>query len=156
VAALAASPTVATLLPGVTLHLGLPPAPGRALVDAGAAVALGTDLNPGSSPVFSAALPAALAVRLNGLTPAEALVAATVNAAARSAAATGAGWPRGAAPTCSCSTPATGGSWSTRSAGRSWRGWSSAVGSGGRRVASRLSFDDCLLIYLAPAHRLTL
>ena len=82
VAALAASPTVATLLPGVTLHLGLPPAPGRALVDAGAAVALGTDLNPGSSPVFSAALPAALAVRLNGLTPAEALVAATVNAAA--------------------------------------------------------------------------
>ena len=82
VAALAASPTVATLLPGVTLHLGLPPAPGRALVDAGAAVALGTDLNPGSSPVFSAALPAALAVRLNRLTPAEALVAATANAAA--------------------------------------------------------------------------
>jgi imidazolonepropionase len=82
VAALAASETVATLLPGVTLHLGLPPAPGRALVDAGAAVAVGTDLNPGSSPVFSAALPVALAVRLNGLTPAEALVAATANAAA--------------------------------------------------------------------------
>ncbi len=82
VAALAASNTVATLLPGVTLHLGLPPAPGRALVDAGAAVALGTDCNPGSSPLFSAALPAALAVRLNRLTPAEALVAATANAAA--------------------------------------------------------------------------
>jgi len=82
VAALAASSTVATLLPGVSLHLGLPPAPGRALVDAGAAVALGTDCNPGSSPVYSAALPAALAVRLNGLTPAEALVAVTANAAA--------------------------------------------------------------------------
>ncbi len=82
VAALAASGTVATLLPGVTLHLGLPPAPGRSLVDAGAAVALGTDCNPGSSPVFSAALPVALAVRLNRLTPAEALVAATANAAA--------------------------------------------------------------------------
>jgi imidazolonepropionase len=82
VAALATSTTVATLLPGVTLHLGLPPAPGRALVDAGAAVAVGTDLNPGSSPVFSAALPMALAVRLNGLTPAEALVAGTANAAA--------------------------------------------------------------------------
>ncbi len=82
IAALAASGTVATILPGVTLHLGLPAAPGRALIDAGAAVALGTDLNPGSSPLFSAALAVALAVRLNGLTPAEALTAATVNAAA--------------------------------------------------------------------------
>jgi imidazolonepropionase len=45
-------------------------------------VAVGTDLNPGSSPVYSAALPMALAVRLNRLTPAEALVAATANAAA--------------------------------------------------------------------------
>lgn len=82
IAALAASKTVATILPGVTLHLGLPAAPGRALIDAGAAVALGTDLNPGSSPLFSAQLALALAVRLNGLTPAEALTAATVNAAA--------------------------------------------------------------------------
>ncbi|AIZ45268.1 imidazolonepropionase [Deinococcus radiopugnans] len=82
IAALAASKTVATILPGVTLHLGLPAAPGRALIDAGAAVALGTDLNPGSSPLFSAQLAVALAVRLNGLTPAEALTAATVNAAA--------------------------------------------------------------------------
>lgn len=80
--ALAASSTVATILPGVTLHLGLPAAPGRALIDVGAAVALGTDLNPGSSPLFSAQLALALAVRLNGLTPAEALTAATVNAAA--------------------------------------------------------------------------
>ncbi|MFC4425906.1 imidazolonepropionase [Deinococcus navajonensis] len=79
--ALAISGTVATILPGVTLHLGLPAAPGRALIDAGAAVAVGTDLNPGSSPVFSTQLALALAVRLCGLTPAEALSAATVNAA---------------------------------------------------------------------------
>lgn len=82
IAALAASNTVATILPGVTLHLGLPAAPGRALIDAGAAVAVGTDLNPGSSPVFSAQLALALAVRLCQLTPAEALTACTVNAAA--------------------------------------------------------------------------
>lgn len=74
--------TVATILPGVSLHLGLPPAPGRALIDAGAAVAVGTDLNPGSSPLFSPAMALALAVRLNGLTAQEALVAGTVNAAA--------------------------------------------------------------------------
>src|SRR5690606_5662654 len=82
IAALAASNTVATVLPGVTLHLGLPAAPGRALIDAGAIVAVGTDCNPGSSPLFSQQLALALAVRLNGLTPAEALVAATANAAA--------------------------------------------------------------------------
>lgn len=80
--ALAGSNTVATVLPGVTLHLGLPAAPARRLVDAGACVAVGTDLNPGSSPLFSAALALALAVRLCGLTPAEALTAGTVNAAA--------------------------------------------------------------------------
>ncbi len=81
-ATLAASRTVATILPGVSLHLGIPAAPGRALIDAGAAVAIGTDLNPGSSPLFSSALALGLAVRLNGLTPAEALTAGTVNAAA--------------------------------------------------------------------------
>lgn len=81
VAKIANSSTIATILPGVTLHLGLPPAPGRALIDAGAAVAVGTDLNPGSSPLFSTSLAIALAVRLNGLTAHEALVAGTVNAA---------------------------------------------------------------------------
>lgn len=81
IAALAASGTVATVLPGVTLHLGLPAAPARTLVDAGAVVAVGTDLNPGSSPVFSTQLALALAVHLNKLTPAEALTACTVNAA---------------------------------------------------------------------------
>lgn len=82
VAMLAASGTVATILPGVSLHLGLPAAPGRKLIDAGAAVAVGTDLNPGSSPLYSTQMALALAVRLNGLTAQEALVAGTANAAA--------------------------------------------------------------------------
>jgi imidazolonepropionase len=81
IVALAASSTIATILPGVSLHLGLPAAPGRALIDEGAAVAVGTDLNPGSSPLFSTAAALALAVRLNGLTPQEALIAGTLNAA---------------------------------------------------------------------------
>lgn len=82
VTALAASDTVGVLLPGVTLHLGIPAAPGRALIDAGAAVAVGTDLNPGSSPLFSTQLAMALAVRINRLSVCEALTAATANAAA--------------------------------------------------------------------------
>src|SRR4029079_4152681 len=73
--------TIATVLPGVSLHLGIPKAPGRQLIDAGAAVAVGTDLNPGSSPLFSTSAALGLAVRLNGLTAAEALVAGTANAA---------------------------------------------------------------------------
>jgi imidazolonepropionase len=79
-ALLASSSTIATILPGVTLHLGIPAAPGRQLIDAGAAVAVGTDLNPGSSPLFSTVAALALAVRLNGLTASEALTAGTVNA----------------------------------------------------------------------------
>ncbi len=76
-----ASSTIATVLPGVSLHLGIPSAPGRKLIDAGAAVAVGTDLNPGSSPLFSTSEALALSVRLNGLTAQEALVAGTINAA---------------------------------------------------------------------------
>jgi imidazolonepropionase len=81
IAKIASSSTIATILPGVSLHLGIPPAPGRKLVDAGAAVAVGTDLNPGSSPLFSISEALALSVRLNGLTVEEALVAGTINAA---------------------------------------------------------------------------
>ena len=81
IAAIAASSTIATILPGVSLHLGIPAAPGRKLIDAGAAVAVGTDLNPGSSPLFSTSEALALSVRLNGLTAQEALVAGTINAA---------------------------------------------------------------------------
>ena len=75
------SQTIATIMPGVSLHLGIPNAPGRALIDAGAAVAIGTDLNPGSSPLFSTSAALGLAVRINELTCSEALVAGTVNAA---------------------------------------------------------------------------
>jgi imidazolonepropionase len=82
IALLGSSDTIATLLPGVTLHLGIAAAPGRRLIDAGAIVAVGTDLNPGSSPLFSTQQAMALAVRLNGLSPAEALTAGTANAAA--------------------------------------------------------------------------
>jgi imidazolonepropionase len=78
---LAKSQTIATIMPGVSLHLGIASAPGRKLIDAGAAVAVGTDLNPGSSPLFSMAAALALAVRMNGLTISEAFVAGTVNAA---------------------------------------------------------------------------
>jgi imidazolonepropionase len=78
---IAASSTIATILPGVSLHLGIPAAPGRKLIDAGAAVAVGTDLNPGSSPLYSTSEALALSVRLNDLTAQEALVAGTVNAA---------------------------------------------------------------------------
>lgn len=81
IAKIAASSTIATILPGVSLHLGIPSAPGRELIDAGAAVAVGTDLNPGSSPLFSVSEALALSVRLNRLTAQEALVAGTVNAA---------------------------------------------------------------------------
>jgi imidazolonepropionase len=81
ITAIAPSGTMATILPGVSLHLGIPAAPGRRLIDAGAAVAVGTDLNPGSSPLFSSAAALALAVRMNGLTAQEAIVAGTANAA---------------------------------------------------------------------------
>jgi imidazolonepropionase len=79
--AIAASAMVATILPGVSLHLGIPAAPGRRLIDVGAAVAVGTDLNPGSSPLYSSAGALGLAVRMNGMTAQEAIVAGTVNAA---------------------------------------------------------------------------
>lgn len=81
IAKIGASSTIATILPGVSLHLGIPAASGRKLIDAGAAVAVGTDLNPGSSPLFSTSEALALSVRLNGLTAQEALVAGTINAA---------------------------------------------------------------------------
>ena len=78
---LARSETAAVLLPGATFTLRQnkkPPA--RDLIDAGAIVALGTDLNPGTSPIHSMPFAMSLACRLYGLSPAEALIAATVNA----------------------------------------------------------------------------
>ena len=75
--------TVAVLLPGTMLFLGKSQrAPARRLVAAGAAVALATDFNPGSSPGLSLPLMAMLGVSQLGLTPAEAVMAITTNGAA--------------------------------------------------------------------------
>jgi imidazolonepropionase len=81
VRALAASDVVGVLLPASALFLGRPMPPARALVDAGAAVALATDFNPGSSFTESIPLVCSLAATQLKLAPAEALAAATVNAA---------------------------------------------------------------------------
>jgi imidazolonepropionase len=81
VAALAASDVTCVLLPASALFLGRPMPPGRALVDAGAAVALATDFNPGSAFCESLPLVCSLACTQLGLTPEEALSACTVNAA---------------------------------------------------------------------------
>jgi imidazolonepropionase len=83
IAALAASDTVATLLPATMLFLGTGrQAPARALIEAGAAVALASDLNPGTSPLQSFPLVLTLAVSELRLSAAEAWLAATVNGAA--------------------------------------------------------------------------
>jgi imidazolonepropionase len=81
VRALASSDVTGVLLPASALVLGRPMPPGRALVDAGAAVALATDFNPGSAFCESLPLVCALAATQLGLAPAEALAACTVNAA---------------------------------------------------------------------------
>jgi imidazolonepropionase len=83
IAALGDHPTVAVLLPGTMLFLGRrQQAPARRLIDAGAAVALATDFNPGSSPGMSLPLMAMLGVSQMGMLPAEAVIAITVNGAA--------------------------------------------------------------------------
>jgi imidazolonepropionase len=79
---LARSETVATLVPGANYFLGLrhyPPA--RKLIDAGAAVALATDYNPGSSPVASMPFVLSLASTQMRMTSAEVIAAATINGA---------------------------------------------------------------------------
>ena len=79
---LASSDVVATLLPGANFHLGLrqyPPA--RKLIDAGAAVALATDFNPGTSPTLNMQFIVSLACTQMRMTPAEAIAASTLNAA---------------------------------------------------------------------------
>jgi imidazolonepropionase len=81
--ALAASDTIAVLLPATMSFLGKSnQAPARRLVEAGAAIALATDFNPGTSPTISLPLVMSLAVSQLGLRHAETVLAVTVNAAA--------------------------------------------------------------------------
>jgi imidazolonepropionase len=80
--ALAASDTVATLVPGANYFLGLSKYPdARKFIEAGIAVALATDYNPGSSPTLSMAMAMSLACTHMKMTPAEAIAAATTNGA---------------------------------------------------------------------------
>ena len=90
--ALAAAPTVATLLPGTMLFLGKSSrAPARSLIEAGVPVALATDFNPGTSPTPNFTLILTLGVSQLGLSVAEAMIAGTVNGAAALALADGVG-----------------------------------------------------------------
>jgi imidazolonepropionase len=81
VQALAGSAVTGVLLPASALFLDRPMPPGRALVDAGAAIALATDFNPGSAFCESLPLVCSLACTQMHLSPDEALAACTVNAA---------------------------------------------------------------------------
>ena len=78
----AGRPVVATLLPATSWFLGAHHfAPARRLIDAGIPVAMATDLNPGTSPTVGLPLVMSIACVEMGLTPPEALVAVTINAA---------------------------------------------------------------------------
>ena len=79
---IAASNVVATLLPATLFNLGLQRyAPARALIESGAAVALATDFNPGTSPTLNMQFVLTLACTQMKMTPAEAITAATINGA---------------------------------------------------------------------------
>lgn len=79
--AMADAGTIACLLPATALFLREQAAEGRKMIDAGVPVAISTDCNPGSSPTTSMPLVMNLACISMRLTPAEALTAATYNAA---------------------------------------------------------------------------
>lgn len=81
VSQLARSSTIATLVPGANYFLGLKYPPTRKLIDAGVAIALATDFNPGSSPTASMPFVLSLACTQMKMSPAEAICAATINAA---------------------------------------------------------------------------
>ncbi|MFP8489426.1 imidazolonepropionase [Gracilimonas sp. Q87] len=78
---LAASETIATVLPGVSYFLNIPYSPARKLLDAGALVALATDFNPGSSMTISMQLLMSMACTKMGMSVEEALCCATQNGA---------------------------------------------------------------------------
>ncbi len=82
IALLAASDTVATMLPGCSFFSRMPYAPARAAIDAGCAVALASDWNPGSSPSGSMPFVMALGCIHMGMSPEESLNACTLNGAA--------------------------------------------------------------------------
>jgi len=80
--ALVRAGVMAVLLPGAVFNLGLTRyAPARAMIEAGVAVALATDFNPGSSPTPSMQMILSLACTQMRMTPAEAITASTINAA---------------------------------------------------------------------------
>ena len=81
IAAMARQGVVAVSLPLASLYLGQPPMPARRLIDAGVAVAVATDFNPGSAPSYHLPLAMTLACTLQRMTPAEALKGATLHAA---------------------------------------------------------------------------
>lgn len=82
VSLLAASQTIATLCPGPAYQAGSPGfAPARALIDRGAAVSLASNFNAETSPFYGMPFILALACRHMGMTPAEAVAAATINGA---------------------------------------------------------------------------
>ncbi len=80
--ALAASGTIAILLPGTAFYLGVPYAPARRLLERGAAVALASDCNPGTCPSENLPLVGAMACVQMKMLPAEVVTALTLNAAA--------------------------------------------------------------------------
>jgi imidazolonepropionase len=82
IAQLAKRDTVATLVPGANYFLGLKEYPSaRKLIDAGVAIALATDFNPGTSPTLSMPMAMSLACTHMKMSPAEAIAAATINGA---------------------------------------------------------------------------
>jgi imidazolonepropionase len=80
--ALAASKTVATLLPGTAFFLGVDYAPARRMIERGAVVALASDCNPGTCPTESLPLIGTMACTQMGMLPGEVVTALTLNAAA--------------------------------------------------------------------------
>jgi imidazolonepropionase len=72
---------IATLLPGVSLHSGAEPPPARALIDAGAPIALGTNFNPHQAPMLNMQTVVSLACWRFGMSLEEAISAATINGA---------------------------------------------------------------------------
>jgi imidazolonepropionase len=81
IAALAASETVATVLPGACLGLGMPFPPARAMLDAGCALAIATDWNPGSAPNGNLVMQASVLAMNQKLSSAETFAGVTFRAA---------------------------------------------------------------------------